>query len=296
MVVMVAVAALVVWRAQQVDWAKVASSLRSYRAVELAAALALSALGYTVLCSFDLLGRHYTRHQLANRLVAAIAFVSYAFNINFSASIGGLGLRLRLYSRYGLKPWTIVQVFALSVTSNWLAYALLGGILLAPLLVPLSGPFVPPAGYQRILGVVLLAAIVAYVVLCIFMRGQRWRFRDLELSVPSARLAALQLSLGCMNWLVVALIIYVLLREQAPYLLVLAVLLVSCIAAMMTHIPAGLGVLEIVFVTLLRGRMAEPDVLAALVLFRAVYHLLPLALASVLYFALEGRARSTAPG
>jgi len=45
-----------------------------------------------------------------------------------------------------------------------------------------------------------------------------------------------------------------------------------------------------VFVTLLSHRIAEPELLAALLVYRALYYLLPLAVASALYFALEARA------
>jgi uncharacterized membrane protein YbhN (UPF0104 family) len=46
-----------------------------------------------------------------------------------------------------------------------------------------------------------------------------------------------------------------------------------------THVPAGLGVIEAVFVACLGAEVATPTLLAALLSYRAVYYLAPLALA-----------------
>src|SRR4029453_7843 len=59
--------------------------------------------------------------------VMAIAAVSYAFNLNFGALIGGVAFRYRLYSRAGLDNPTITAVLGVSVATNWLGYLLLGG-------------------------------------------------------------------------------------------------------------------------------------------------------------------------
>ncbi len=55
--------------------------------------------------------------------------------------------------------------------------------------------------------------------------------------------------------------------------------------------PAGLGVLEAVFVALLAHEVAETRPLAALLAYRALYYLLPLAVALVAYLVTEMRAR-----
>ena len=63
------------------------------------------------------------------------------------------------------------------------------------------------------------------------------------------------------------------------------------VAGVVTHVPAGLGVLEAVFVACLAD-VATPTVLAALLSYRAVYYLVPLALASIGYAAGEVSRRS----
>jgi uncharacterized membrane protein YbhN (UPF0104 family) len=59
-------------------------------------------------------------------------------------------------------------------------------------------------------------------------------------------------------------------------------------------VPAGLGVLEAVFVALLSHVVPVPKLLAALLAWRAIYYLAPLAAATVVYAVVEARARRDA--
>jgi hypothetical protein len=83
----------------------------------------------------------------------------------------------------------------------------------------------------------------------------------------------------------------VLLQGKVSYPTVLAVYLLAAIAGVVTYIPAGLGVLEAVFVMLLAQKVGEPQLLAALLAYRAVYYLGPLLVAAVMYLVMEMRLR-----
>ena len=102
----------------------------------------------------------------------------------------------------------------------------------------------------------------------------------------------LQLCLGAANWSLMAALIFWLLPEGASYTSVLGVLLISCMAAVVAHIPAGLGVLEAVFLALLQHQYSQASLIAALLTYRVLYYLLPLMLASVTYLVLEKRAKA----
>ena len=91
-------------------------------------------------------------------------------------------------------------------------------------------------------------------------------------------------------------VVWVLLQHRIDYASVLAVLLIAAVAGVIAHVPAGLGVLEAVFIALLSHRIPETELLAALLAYRAIYYLMPLALASGLLVTLEaGRATSDHP-
>ena len=86
-------------------------------------------------------------------------------------------------------------------------------------------------------------------------------------------------------------VVWVLLQHRVDYPNVLGVLLVAAVAGVITHVPAGLGVLEAVFVALLSHRVPQAELLAALLAYRAIYYLLPLALALALFVKLEVGAK-----
>jgi uncharacterized membrane protein YbhN (UPF0104 family) len=285
------VAALLLRYARQVDWGEVRGSLVSLPRGALLAAAALAALSHALYACFDLLGRRYTRHRLAARKVMQVTFISYAFNLNFGSLIGGVAFRYRLYTRLGLKYGVITRVLTLSMLTNWLGYLLLAGIvfLLAPLQLPPHWEL--DSEGLRLLGLALLAVALAYLLMCGWSRRRSWHLRGHELILPPPHMALLQLALSCANWMVMAAAVYVLLQGRIDYAAVLSVLLVAAVAGVITHVPAGLGVLEAVFVALLSHRLPEAQLLAALLGYRALYYIAPLLLAALLYLGLEVRAR-----
>ncbi|TWI01097.1 hypothetical protein IP90_02719 [Luteimonas cucumeris] len=288
------VAALLFRYARSVDWQEVGDAIRGYGTTTLAIAAGLVLLSYGIYCGYDLAARRYARHHLPAQRVAIIAFICYGFSLNLGAAVGSAGFRYRLYSRSGLGMGTIHHIVAFSVSTNWLGYLLLAGLLFT------SRSVVPPADWKihvpglQILGAAMLATVAAYLVAC-------WRFHDRVLHVrgrhfrlPSLPLALLQLALAAGNWSVMAAIVYVLLQQQVDYPVVLGVLLLGAVATAIAHIPAGIGVLEAVFLAMLGRAVAQPQLLAALLVYRAFYYLAPLVAATAMYAAFEAHGRRKA--
>jgi hypothetical protein len=63
------------------------------------------------------------------------------------------------------------------------------------------------------------------------------------------------------------------------------------VAGVVTHVPANLGVMEAVVVATLGARLTVPELLAAMLAYRATYYLLPLSLALPAYGLIESAAR-----
>jgi uncharacterized membrane protein YbhN (UPF0104 family) len=219
-----------------------------------------------------------------------VNFISYAFNLNFGSLVGGVAFRYRLYSRLGLANGVITRVLSISMLTNWLGYVVLAGTVFALLPPALPAEWPVTEGELRALGAALLLVPVAYLAACAFARRRDWSVRGHELSLPSLRFAGAQLAMSCSNWLLIAATVFVLLQQRADFPTTLAVLLLAAVAGVITHVPAGLGVLEAVFVALMAGLLPQGELLAALLAYRAVYYLLPLGLALLLYLALELRA------
>ena len=292
------VAWLLVEQAREIEWSKVIDSLRDYRAGPLLIAGALAVASYAVYCSYDLIGRHQTGHSLRTGQVVGVSFVSYAFNLNMGALVGGVGMRYKLYLRLGLDAAVITEVLGLSMLTNWLGYMLLAGgvFLIRPLELPAEW-IIGEVGL-RVLGGVLVALVTTYLVLCFRATRRKWSLRGHEVTLPAGRLALLQLGLSALNWTLIATIVYVLLQQKIGFSAVLSVMLIAAVAGVIAHVPAGLGVLEAVFVTLLAQSASRTELLAALLAYRAIYYLAPLALAVVYYFFVGklGREGDSAKG
>lgn len=285
------VAWLLVHQARTIDWAEVLQAVREIPLPALLAALLLAACSFALYSSYDLLGRHMTGHGLGARTVMGITFISYAFNLNLGSLIGGVAFRYRLYSRHGLNNITITRVLGFSMLTNWFGYLAVAGVAFFFWPMALPPDWKIEADGLRILGATLLALALAYLVLCAVAREHIWEIRGHELQTPALGMALLQLVMSCTNWALIGGVIWFLLQQQLPYPQVLAVLLVAAVAGVITHVPAGLGVLEAVFVALLSHQMPTDRLLGALLAYRAIYYLLPLCIASVAYFLTEVRAR-----
>jgi len=286
------VAALLFSQARQIEWAEVGAAMRAYPVTTLLAAAALAALSHALYSSIDLFGRHWTRHRLLLRQVMPLTFVCYAFNLNLGSLVGGFAMRYRLYSRLGLPLDTIGRVVGMSLVTNWLGYLVLAGAVFA------TQTITPPEGWRigavalQGLGVALLAAAAAYLLACAFLPQRSLSLRGRKFTLPSGRFAALQLLMSATNWATLGGVLYVLLQGRVDYPLVLGTLLVAAVAGVLAHIPAGLGVLEAVFIALLGTQVPRHELLGALLAYRALYYLLPLLLATVMYLVMEARERA----
>ena len=286
-----AVVALLVKQARTIDWNDVLASVAEIPLPMLFAAAGLAACSHLLYSTYDLLGRHMTGHRLGARPVMGVTFISYAFNLNLGALIGGVAFRYRLYSRLGLDNLTITRVLGFSMLTNWFGYLVVAGAIFCFWPMPLPPEWKIDSEGLRILGAVLLLVGVGYLALCAIAREHRWHIRGHELDTPSLRMALLQLLISGANWSLLGGVIWFLLQQQLPYAQVLAVFLVAAVAGVITHVPGGLGVLEAVFLALLSHRLPQDRLLGALLAYRAIYYLLPLAIATLAYLATELRAR-----
>ena len=287
----VGVLALISWHAREIDWSEVLTALRALPLSTIALGAAVAAAAHAAYIVYDLLARRYTGHRLSLGQTAAVAGVCFAFNLNLGALVGGVALRYRLYGRFGLKASVITRILGFSVLTNWIGYSALAGAAFVSGLVDLPDTAPISNSALRVFGAVLLLVAAAYLTACRWSRKRRWNVRGQMIELPRARMAVLQITASLTHWSLVASVLYVLLQGKVGFVTVLGALLLSSVAGVITHIPAGLGVLEAVFLSLLAGAHPINQLLAALLAYRAVFYLGPLIAAGLAYVALELAAR-----
>lgn len=282
-----AVVYLVATHARELPWSQVGQSLQALPLRVLLISVLLALLAHSGFAAYDLIGRRLTQARIGRLRCWSVAAIAYAFNLNFGALIGGVGMRLRLYTRAGLALGTVAQIVAHSVLANWLGWCwLLGGVLLVSP-PALQASWAPDALALRGLGAVLLAVALAYHASCLFSRRRELRWRGRSVPLAGSRLSWLQAAQGATVWLLMSLSLWNLLQGRAPLALVLGSLLLAGVAGAITHVPSGLGVLETVVAAALAGVLPLTEVLAAVLAYRAAHYLLPLVLALPAYAGLE---------
>lgn len=256
---------------------------------QLIAAVLLTVLSFAILTGYDAVSVRYVRAQLPFRRIALASFLNYSFSqgLGFPLLTGG-SVRYRLYSGWGLSGLRITNIIAFASLSFWLGVLLVGGVVFLHGSPAIASLLHLPQGATRPIGGSALLLVTAYVVWTRWgrrvVRVGEWRFRR-----PSAREAFSQLAVGAADWAVVSSVLYVLLPAEArvAYPAFVGIFLLAFVAGIISNVPGGLGVFETVIVLLLPEAAPQSAVLGALLAYRGVYYLLPLATAAIVLGAYE---------
>ena len=251
----------------------------------LALALLLTALNYLVLTGHDALAFRYLRYPLSYGKIAFASFLGYVFSHNIGfALLSSASIRYRLYSTWGLSTGEIATVVAFNGVTFWFGVLFLGGVVFVwePLTLPpaLRLPFFHSL---HPLGVIFLILVAGYLLFSA-IRTTPLKIRDWEVPLPPVRLAVAQVVLSSLDWALAAGVLYVLLptTDNLSYPLFLGIYILAQMAGVSSQIPGGLGVFETIIVLLLSPQLPAPAILGSLVVYRGVYYLLPLGIATVL--------------
>jgi len=265
----------------------VRAHLASLTAAQLTLALGLTAASYLTLTLYDWLAIRYLGSDLSYGRVALTSFLAYVMSHNVGLSVlGSSAPRYRLYGGSGLTLSDIVKIIAFSGVTLWLGWLLLVGaiLVLQPELLGavVGGPLAP------LLGALFLAAVAAYL-LWTTRAHATLRIRQWRLDLPPPRIAAAQVAVSTLDWLLASSVLYVLLPAAATvsFAKVVAAFLTAMIAGLVSHVPGGLGVFETVTVRALSPALPAAAVLGSLIAFRLVYYILPLLVAATLFAAHE---------
>ncbi|MCG6121518.1 MAG: lysylphosphatidylglycerol synthase domain-containing protein [Microvirga sp.] len=246
-------------------------------------------LAYAALAGYDKIALRHLGKDVAWPFVALCSFTTYALAHNIGASVvSGAVVRYRAYTTKGLTGADVAMLVALCSFTFVLGTVLLAGIvlLIEPELVARFFEDAPNwVGVTT--GVVILALVSAYVFGS-WMGLRPARFGKYEIRYPRLPVVWRQLLIGPLELIGAGAIIYFALPQAGNpgFIVILGLFLASFSAALLSHAPGGIGVLELVFITGLPD-MDPADVLAALIVFRGFYLLIPFALSLVVIGVFE---------
>jgi phosphatidylglycerol lysyltransferase len=274
-----------------VSWRGLSAAIASMPPGVLLAAIALTTLNYAVLTAYDFIAFRSIGRHLPRWRVAGASFLAYAIanNVGF-AMLSGASVRYRFYRRWGIGGEDFSRIVLSYSVTFWLGLLALGGMSLAISPLP-SALGMPVLWAPSLIGVLLIAGCAGYVIAAWRHRGPLI-VRGVELRFPSVRLALLQVVASSIDWALAGAVVYVLLPAGgASFVAVLGAFLVAHVLGLAAHVPGGVGVFEGLMVLLLKPYFTSAQLVPALVAYRAVYYVLPLAIALVALLADEVRLR-----
>ncbi len=243
---------------------------------------------YSALAWYDRIAIAHLGKKISWRFITLCSFTTYALAHNIGASVfSGAVVRYRAYRTKGLTPHEIGILIVFCSFTFALGTLLASGCVLV----------LQPDLIHRVLDVTPLVSVavggfllllVGLYVLGSWLQFKPWTFGKLHVEYPRLRIVGRQLLAGPLELACAAAIIFFALPEayNPGYMVVLGVFLASFSLALLSHAPGGLGVLEVSFLAAL-PEIPASDVLAALIVFRGFYLLLPFALSLIVVLGFE---------
>lgn len=244
---------------------------------------------YAALAGYDHLALRHLGRRISWTYKTVTSFTTYALSHNIGASVfSGSIVRYRAYSAKGLSAAEVGVLVAFCSFTFVLGVILLTGLVL--IFQPnVAERFIDvlPLEASSLSGLFLLSLVGLYIL------GSALTFKPLRIGnfsiyYPQLSIAAWQLLIGPMEIVAAGAIVYFALPEAGNpgFFTVMGIFLIAFSLALLSHAPGGLGVLEIAFITGL-PEMDSADILAALLVFRLLYLLLPLAAALFVVLGFE---------
>ena len=281
-----ALAAFLVWRAlRPYSLSEIGSSLGLISPRHLALGAAFTAGSFFCLTCTETLAVRYTGSALPYRKIALASFIALSIGhvVGFAAFSSG-AVRYRLYTAWGMAPGDLARIILFCGLTLFLGLCTAAGIsaLSAPRLVASLFGVSPSA--MVALGLMLLLGVAIYLGLAAVVRWPL-RIHRFELPLPPLRLALAQVVTGTTDLLLVSAVLHQMLSASLAieFFPVAMSYVAANSAAVLSHVPGGVGVIEAVVLALVPGA----NVVGALIAFRAVYYLIPFVIGALLFAVCE---------
>ncbi|GEP09901.1 UPF0104 family protein [Methylobacterium gnaphalii] len=288
---------------QTLSWVQLQAAFAAIPLHHFLLAAVSTLVAYAALAWYDRIALiHLGVRHISWLFVSLCSFTTYALSHNIGASVfSGALVRYRAYTSKGLSAAQVAVLVALCSFTFGLGTLLLGGFCLVydPYLLARLDTLLPSLltnpTTARIVGIAMLGFVGLYVLGSI-LHFKPLTIRSFKVEYPRPSIMLRQLVAAPMELLGAAGIIYFALPDSLNpgFIPVLAIFLASFSVALASHAPGGLGVFELVFLAAMQINAEDPSaaaqkaaVVAAVLIFRLFYLLLPFALAIVVVLLFE---------
>ena len=254
-------------------------------------------LAYLALAFYDRIALwHLGIDDIPFSFVALCSFTTYALShtIGFSVLSGAM-VRYRAYSSRGMSAAQVAILVAICSITFGLGVLLVGGLVLVfepqelRRIAGMLPDFLTNETIAHLVGVACLALVVAYGTGSV-LRLKPFTFRTFRIDYPRPEVTAAQFVIAPLELVGAAGIIYFALPAlgNPGFPVVMAVFVGAFAAALASNAPGGFGVFELLFINGLQSdALPRTKVLAAVLMFRLFYLLIPLGFAILVVVLFE---------
>ncbi|UXN05323.1 lysylphosphatidylglycerol synthase domain-containing protein [Bartonella sp. HY761] len=274
------------------EWAQVFDRLGSLDLHHWLLAIFFAIASYAALAGYDRIAlKHLGKKNISWLFITICSFTTYALSHNIGASVfSGAVVRYRAYSKKGLSGPEIAVLVGFCSFTFALGTIVLSGLVLVlrPELIQLFHVDIPN-WVALTIGFVMLGLVGLYILGSILQFKPLKIGKKFQLTYPRLNIVVQQLIIGPLELLGAAGIIYAVLPDAGNpgFITVLGVFLASFSVTLLSTAPAGgLGVLETIFIAGMPN-MGDSNVIAALIVFRLLYLIIPLFLSLIFIAVFE---------
>ena len=265
----------------------------------------LSAIGsYLMLIGCEWSATRYAGVKLKPSVITLGGICASAIGnaIGLSALSGG-AIRCRLYFKQGLTTIDVARMSIFVTLSLGLTLPLLATL---AALINTKNTMLALHLSKNWIWLISSGIICLYVAMLIFLYCNRLETKpnkDTQLfqlfhwsiRLPNLRLASYQFVITLIDTVLAGAILYFLLPVQPHFTTFIMIYILALVAGVLSHIPGGVGVFEAVMLAAFSSEIGAASLTVALIIYRIIYILIPLFIASFLLLISESKHLFTMP-
>ncbi|MCX8655976.1 bifunctional lysylphosphatidylglycerol flippase/synthetase MprF [Gilliamella sp. B2894] len=259
----------------------------------------LSAIGsYLMLIGCEWCATRYAGVKLKPSVIMLGGICASAIGnaIGLSALSGG-AIRCRLYFKQGLTTIDVARMSIFVTLSLGLTLPLLATI---AALINIQNTMLALHLSQKNVVLISCGIICFYAGMLIFLYCNRLETKpnkDTQLfqlfhwsiRLPNLRLASHQFVITLIDTVLAGTILYFLVPVQPHFITFIMIYILALVAGVLSHIPGGVGIFEAVMLAAFSSEIGPASLTVALIIYRIIYILIPLVIASFLLLINESK-------
>jgi uncharacterized membrane protein YbhN (UPF0104 family) len=288
---------LAVWvlidRLESIDFGDVKAQLLAFPATTVLIGLSFSAAVYALVGIYEGIAVRIASGKSLRLVAFRTAIIANPLGRAIGlALVSGGALRYRMYATVGLTARQVASIVLLAAMPYFFSVGWLIDLSLLLNADTAAKALRLSSGVVLLLGAIGLAKDIGWLAF-VFTRKKPVMIGGEAAPIPTVRDTSIQLAIGLTQISLMTATLYIFMPPELAmsWPAFIAIYCIAFVAGQLSNVPAGLGVLEAALLLML-PQVPPAKLLGAVLAYRAVFEILPLLLALVLFVAFESTSSS----